>query len=104
MQIEERGNRRAGRVVEEGPEEALQRGAAGLLGFGRWRVDVAGAVVLSCEQPTLDHDVEQFANARRCGRIRQLGADLLDRGAAAPMEDLHNLAFAPGEMNRSELL
>ena len=32
------------------------------------------------------------------GRVRQLGPDLLDRRAAAAIEDLHDLAFTAGEI------
>ncbi len=72
-----------GRAVEERAHELLQRRPAGVLGLHRREVHEAGAVVLAREQAAIDHDVEQLAHAGRARRVRQLGADILDRRAAA---------------------
>ena len=52
-------------------------------------------------RPAVDHDLEQLADARRARRVGQLGPDLLDGRAAAAIENLHDLAFAAGEIDAS---
>ena len=77
----------------------LQRRPAGVFRLHRGKVDEARPVVLAREQAAVDHDLEQLAHAGRARRIGQLGADLLDRRAAAAVEDLHDLALAAGEVD-----
>src|SRR5689334_8728465 len=70
-------------------------------GFFRLRareVDEPRTVVLAVQQSAVDHDVEELPNTGRRRSIGQLGPNLLNRRPVTTMEDVHDLAFATGEM------
>src|SRR5262249_6039254 len=66
--------------------------------LGTWEIDESRTAVFAVQQAAIDHDVEELADAGRRRCIRQLGADLLHRRPVTTMQDVHDLAFAPGEM------
>src|SRR5262249_11186805 len=101
--VEQSRDRGAGRVIEKCSNQVFESRASGIL-VGRGReIDETGSVVLPVEQAAFDHDLEQFSNTGWTRRLRKILSDLFDRGPAAPMNDLHDLAFAASEMNASEL-
>src|SRR5262245_42683525 len=71
---------------------------AGHVAAGAREVDEARAVVLAVQQTAVDHDLEQLADTRGSGGIRELRADLLYRRALTTVEDVHDLAFAAGQV------
>src|SRR5689334_4377091 len=75
---------------------------SGFLRFRAREVDESGTVVLAVQESALDHDVEELSNAGRRRGVRQFGPNLLHRRPMTPMQDVHNLAFATGQMG-SEL-
>ena len=97
--VQQRRHRRSRSSCRRSPHQLPQRRPAGVLEpWPRGSRRTAGRRTRG-QQAALDHDVEQLAHARRARRIGQLRADLFDRRAAAPVEDLHDLAFAAGQID-----
>src|SRR3954469_2479870 len=97
--IEERGNRRSGGIIEECADELLQRRSARLFGLGGREVYIARPVVLARQESPVDHDLEQLADARWGRGVGQLCTDLFDRRPPATVEDLHDLALPAGQVD-----
>src|SRR3954454_371431 len=97
FRFEQGGNRAGQRPVEEGSHHVRERGCAHILLRRRRPIDIAKAVLLVA-QIALALEVPQHpANAGVSRAVRQVGANLRRGRAAAPVDDLDDLALTPAK-------
>src|SRR6185437_10802952 len=98
--VEQRGDGRCARAVEECSYEMSNSGPLGDAARRGRVIDVARALFFVPEMALLLEDAEQRAHRGGARRIGDLIVDLGRRGVTAAVDDVHDLPFAAAELRR----
>src|SRR3954470_13185218 len=96
--LEQSGNGIRWRAIEERLHDVAQRRAPHLGAGGGRLVHVAEAILLVREVALVLEEVEHRPHGRVARRVREVLADVADRGAAEPVDDVHDLSLAATEV------
>ena len=100
-QVQQRGDGLLHRAVEERGDQVAQGGAARRVARDGGEVDIAQRFLLMPHVALLFEHAQFGADGRIGGRVRQRLVDLAGGGAAARVENVHDLALAPAEVAMS---
>ena len=95
---EQRRDSLLGRPAEIRPDDVLERIVARYFGRRGGRVHVPRSVFLVLDQLLLAKNPKDRSDRRVRRRVGKLRHDLGHGRLAAPVKDLHDLAFPPGEV------